>query len=1061
MYVAALRRLLEMYPAGASSEQLLFHLRTSGTRATATDILQSLNMLSGSGEATIVPSGRWKLAKFLHVDPSQANNNQTQSGHGGAVEAPGTLYAVTGHILSRAPDETDALEEALPNGVSSQPGALQWDKYWRGLLSYYAATQRADPRGKATQFLDRHGEAWQLFAVRGCWWKGADLRFAMESLPEKFREALTHRKEKTCALGYPLSVFDSKNVVEFVPALLVAATWRITGHDLEIEVGDADPVVNPDWLKKICAASSWTADDLVETSFPIGEDGDLGAVAARLRHALAKIGGGDLSPGNPADRLTLGIDGLRNCAAIFLPSDARFTQGTAVDLDAMSAWSEEEFRRSALNSLFSGTNAVRLPTADQTSVPLIQIREMTDRQFDAAQAALSTPLTVIQGPPGTGKSDVVVSLLLSIFMARKTVLFASKNHQALDEVETRLSKLVGTNPVLTRGRDAEGDRDTNFLAALKELSAGEPRSGTYPPSIDEVVAAAEIEASNRVVRRTRAELEVELATLIERSLALAPEGNPTPLPRPSLWRRVLNTVSRWTRFSGTAADGPVREDAGFREINRRIERLHAKRAVLPIEMPEAQYESALDRSAAHMTAIEEFAKFVTSIDSDGRQTLLDRVKEMEFNGLTKSKKLLAEDAHLLLNHRPIWAISTLSVPSRVPLVAGLFDYLIVDEGSQCDIASALPLIARAQRVVVVGDPLQLSFIPQLSRQQEHALMDAAGLPKEGRHAIAQSINSLFDFAEKRPTSQRMFLADQFRSASGIVDYINDEFYGGRLVARREDDDLKVPRDYKPGLEWRDVKGRPGLEDGGNINAIEADAVVALIVELVRGGKFDGSIGVLSPFTAQVARLSRQAKQVLTDQERARVKLKIATIDKFQGGEADVILFSPVITAGAGFGVVNFLRRERRRLNVAISRARALCLVVGDLAYAINSEIPHIRNLARRATSPRSPPREGFDSEWERKVDAAMKRRGLEPNSQYPVGRKYLDFALFAPGVKLDVEVDGRAFHTDADGNRKTSDLLRDKELIARGWKVRRFWVSELHHDMESCLDRIEADLRPN
>jgi len=89
----------------------------------------------------------------------------------------------------------------------------------------------------------------------------------------------------------------------------------------------------------------------------------------------------------------------------------------------------------------------------------------------------------------------------------------------------------------------------------------------------------------------------------------------------------------------------------------------------------------------------------------------------------------------------------------------------------------------------------------------------------------------------------------------------------------------------------------------------------------------------------------------------------------------------------------------------------------------------------------------------------MRHRGLQPHPQYPVGRKSLDFALFEGDIKLDVEVDGRAFHTDADGNRKISDLLRDRELIARGWKVRRFWVSELHFDMETCLDRIVSDLR--
>ena len=59
---------------------------------------------------------------------------------------------------------------------------------------------------------------------------------------------------------------------------------------------------------------------------------------------------------------------------------------------------------------------------------------------------------------------------------------------------------------------------------------------------------------------------------------------------------------------------------------------------------------------------------------------------------------------------------------------------------------------------------------------------------------------------------------------------------------------------------------------------------------------------------------------------------------------------------------------------------------------------------------------------------------------------------------MDVEVDGRRWHADPDGNRKLSDRLRDRALIALGWKIRRFWVHELADNMENCLDVIERDL---
>jgi very-short-patch-repair endonuclease len=115
-------------------------------------------------------------------------------------------------------------------------------------------------------------------------------------------------------------------------------------------------------------------------------------------------------------------------------------------------------------------------------------------------------------------------------------------------------------------------------------------------------------------------------------------------------------------------------------------------------------------------------------------------------------------------------------------------------------------------------------------------------------------------------------------------------------------------------------------------------------------------------------------------------------------------------------------------------------------------------LADRATRPAGSPVRGVDSKWERRVHEALQARGLDPKPQYPLGSRQLDFALFRNEVKLDLEVDGRKWHTGAGGERKVSDRLRDRELIAKGWKVRRFWVDELARDMEGCIDVVERDL---
>ena len=96
--------------------------------------------------------------------------------------------------------------------------------------------------------------------------------------------------------------------------------------------------------------------------------------------------------------------------------------------------------------------------------------------------------------------------------------------------------------------------------------------------------------------------------------------------------------------------------------------------------------------------------------------------------------------------------------------------------------------------------------------------------------------------------------------------------------------------------------------------------------------------------------------------------------------------------------------------------------------------------------------------WEVCLHKAMQDRGWNPIPQYPVMNRRLDFALFGKHVKLDIEIDGRYWHQDTDGNRKPEDHVRDAQLESAGWKVVRFWVDELERDMEACLDQIRREL---
>lgn len=1038
--------ILDLHPLGLSNDEILWKLRGGLRRVTAIDLLDALRALSFSGEIER-RRGKWVSLR----SPAPPNPGDS----GGVVLPVGdasSLSAAFARIVptegETPPDEDDAAEE---DGTAVQFG-------WPNLMRYYEATQRQDPRGTVERFPDEHGTKWLLFTAAGHWWSDARLEIDVGSIPPDFRKALTLGKSAgVAAVGWPMSVRAADAGLAVLPALLLPVRWQLEDEKLAVAPDPLSPVLNPAWAKWARKKLGCTLSELNDALFPtLDEEDELGPLAARLGHLAAKLAGGaSLRPADLAQEIALKPDSLSNVAALFLPDEASFTRGAARDLKALSDWNKARRSGTAAAALIDGGQAV--PDYGNDAPALVLAQSASDSQFRASVAALKGPITAIQGPPGTGKSSTIVNLMASAIAGGKSVLFASKNHRALDEVEERLRKVFGELPVLTRGFSQDGSENTNFIDALKML-AESPLPDHDAALAADVARKALQETARRVrqaweIRMEREELSLRLAELVDRLEGLKEAYSAQGIkPRGKLLQRLVAWLKLRLR---QGEEDKVPEGLNIPEIEARISLLRTRRDALGEPDHAAVAEIDFKRANEELRAI---ARTKLVPDADDHERFKEHIEELNFAQTPpKSASLSPKIAREIVRYRPVWAITSLSVPSRVPLVPALFDYVIFDEASQCDIASALPLLARARKAIIVGDSEQLKFIPGLSIAQEHALMDSAELPRKGRASIAQSRLSLFDFVRRRVGEKNVYLlADQFRSAPEIVDYISNTFYGGRLVARRFNDSFSKVGTYKPGLSWEDVKGRTTREDGGPVNGAEAEWIVGRIERLVAQEAFDGSIGVVSPFNAQVARIQRLAGAGLPKDVLDR--LTIGTVDRWQGGEADVIFFSLVVAPGVAPGAVTFLSRERRRINVAISRARAVAVVVGNLEWARTCRVSHIERLAKIATTPPERQKKGFDSLWERRVDHALRQRGLEPHPQYPVGRRYLDFALFQGEVKLDLEIDGRRWHTGAGGTRKTSDLLRDQEMIARGWRVRRFWVDELQKNMEGCLDMVERDL---
>ena len=428
---------------------------------------------------------------------------------------------------------------------------------------------------------------------------------------------------------------------------------------------------------------------------------------------------------------------------------------------------------------------------------------------------------------------------------------------------------------------------------------------------------------------------------------------------------------------------------------------------------------------------------------------------------------------------PCWAVTSLSARGRLPFEPGFFDLVVIDEASQCDIASALPLLYRARRAVIIGDPLQLKHVSTLAPQQDRLLLAAHGLA-EGQAAWAYSVNSLFDLARSLCRYEDIVnLRDHHRSHRDIISFSNRHFYRGSLRIATDHANLKRPQTegevLGAAVRWVDVKGRVIRPPaGGALNGPEAAAVVKEVRKLVVDRGYHGAIGVVTPFRAHANRIRTLVHQ---DRELSRqltaLQFVVDTVHGFQGDERDVIFFSPVVSQGVGEGTLRFLKNHGNLFNVAITRARSELVVVGDRQAALDSGVAYLASFAeysrglatpeaRVATNPGVGPEyplvthPELVSEWERILYRAMHSAGLTPVPQYEEAPYTLDFALFHGERKLDIEVDGENYHRNWDGELCRRDQIRSRRLGDLGWDIMRFWVYEIRDDLEGSLRRIQA-----
>jgi uncharacterized protein len=244
---------------------------------------------------------------------------------------------------------------------------------------------------------------------------------------------------------------------------------------------------------------------------------------------------------------------------------------------------------------------------------------------------------------------------------------------------------------------------------------------------------------------------------------------------------------------------------------------------------------------------------------------------------------------------------------------GTLDYLFVDEAGQVSLADALAMGTAARNLVLVGDPQQLDQVLQGTHPDGSELSVL-------RHLLGDDATI--------PANRGLFLERTFRLHPDVCRFVSDEFYEGRL----HPDVVAGARTTPLGTGLRYV---PVEHEGSRQHSpAEVEAVQRLVSRLLGSGVALDEILVVSPFNAQVNALTEALP------EHARV----GTVDKFQGQEGRVVIYSLASSSGEDVPRGLDFLLSRNRFNVAISRAQCLAyLVCSPRLLEVDARtIPHMR-----------------------------------------------------------------------------------------------------------------------
>ncbi|MCH3917612.1 MAG: AAA domain-containing protein [Spirochaetia bacterium] len=536
-------------------------------------------------------------------------------------------------------------------------------------------------------------------------------------------------------------------------------------------------------------------------------------------------------------------------------------------------------------------------------------------QFKAVQNALTNQISVIQGPPGTGKTQTILNIIANLLVQGKTVQVVSNNNSAIANIFEKLSfSKCGMAFLVASLGNANNKAEfiknqTGKYPVLSEWEKSTEKQeslyGNIKKLIQDLTDVFARQERLATLRQELKSLELEIKYFrqycTEACIAvdgITPRHSLTPGELMELWQECCEftekncSVSFWFKVKSALIYGISNWNFyrnGLPTIIALLQNLFykAKRSELNTEitflvntLKVANAEQKLDElEKASMEYVQArlFAKYGGHSDR-----------------IVFTSDDLWQQPNKFTKEYPVVLSTTFSSLSSLGKAA-VYDYLIMDEASQVDIATGALALSCAKNAVIVGDLKQLpNVVKDDMKKQAEAIFKSYKFPDGYSFANNSCLKSICSIL---PDVPRVLLREHYRCHPKIIGFCNQKFYDDSLIIMTKDND--EPESLSV------YKTLVGNHEREHFNQRQIDVICKEILPKLQSCS-QSDIGIIAPYNAQVKAIKEQLNLDT---------IEVATVHKFQGREKDIIILTSVDDTVTEFSDNPYL------LNVAVSRAK--------------------------------------------------------------------------------------------------------------------------------------------